>query len=110
VRLASTPLMEIIIRKERTVSVRLAVFSFLQKCSSCHTLPGVHDLGGGDAALSEFFLLRRERPVDRMEAPLPLCLDQHCCDDKGPLCAFSAHPVAQTVDSEMGGIRQPIIK
>jgi hypothetical protein len=39
------------------------------------------------------FLLRRERPVDGMKAPLPICLDQHRRDDKGPLSPFPAHPV-----------------
>ena len=56
------------------------------------------------------WLLRGERPVDGMKAPLPIRLDQHCCDDKGPFRPNTPHPIAQTVDSEMGGIRQAIIQ
>ena len=47
--------------------------------------------------------------MDGMEAPLAVRFDQGSRDDKGPLGPETAHPVTQTVDSEMGGIRQPVI-
>ena len=56
------------------------------------------------------FLLCRERPVDGVKSPLAIRLDQHRRDDEGPFGAYPAHPVAQAVDPEMGGICQPIIQ
>ena len=86
----------------REVSVRLIALDSITK----HP-----EQENGQCAADRFrFLFCGERPVDGVKAPFLARLDQHRSDDEWPLGSLTTHPVAQTVNPKMGGIRQAIIE